>query len=515
MVIIIPSKEFLLKTFSNNEYIQVISSKSFPSLASICINHLFKKYSRKCNDKLCEYRNAHINSTYSFVKLCDTISNSNINQSISSSEESIYYNKISTPNDLKYLGSINELNIKLGKGYYEFFKQSDLSYLNSKLKYLNSKEYSIDDYDDENENLSSSHLHQDNSVKASTNQASLTDKKNKKSKTKLNENSNSKSYSTISNEHFVSSPGSSSHSFTSDNNIKNIQGSSKVVKSKKEKHQNNCGVNENEIPPIYNNNSISKLTKTSFEYQNENEQNLRINLGLSSIKNSNNSINSESSSSSTTNLTKSTTNCLHALYSLIKTLPEFTQYAFKHALICDVCGNNYVTNESLHYFRSQYHQSIRSLANKTINLTPYLQNSEEHLNKIEEQDIQNIVDDYGSLRILHWKIHEQDQVNINTDDNQQPNGHISQQAQQISSSSIPTLPHQYTIAIDSQLEEINENKTSLSLSSSSSSTSPTPLQIMYDELNSKSYENLIPYNYRVCSHSCMIKLINYLNLHHN
>jgi hypothetical protein len=65
------------------------------------------------------------------------------------------------------------------------------------------------------------------------------------------------------------------------------------------------------------------------------------------------------------------------------------------------------------------------------------------------------------------------------------------------------------------LEEINENKTSLSLSSSSSSTSPTPLQIMYDELNSKSYENLIPYNYRVCSHSCMIKLINYLNLHHN
>ncbi|KAL6591974.1 hypothetical protein U3516DRAFT_818681 [Neocallimastix sp. 'constans'] len=589
MNILLPSKELLPKTFSSGEYIQVIPSKSFPTLTSICINHLFKKYSRKCNPRFCKYHNDHLNSAYSFIKLCDTISNSNISQSVSSSEESIYYNKISTPKDLKYLGSINELNITLGESYFELLKQSDLDYLNSKLNFENSKEYSIDDYQDEEKALPSPQTHND-SAKKSGNSFS-TFKKNKKSKAKINEIKNNKvdSYSHEPNNELIVRHDNSSSlaSFASINDdiIDDSQGSSNVVKFKKEKQQNSitkfrhligksstknkkgkdkgkrkikdnrnssnsssndsssnivylgsvnstCNsngnhtkytkknesivleerqkdINENAIPPIYNNYTITKPSKALLEYQDGNNKNVRTNLESTSINNSINSLNSTSAFSSMNYLVKPTKYCLHALYSLLKTLPEYTQYAFKHALICDVCGNNYVTNESIHYFRNQYHQSIRSLTKKAIKPSPYHNNTEEHLNKIEEEDIQNVIEDYGSLRILHWKIQEVvDQVNLDIDDIQQFNGPLPQQDQQTQSLSIPTQSHQFTIAVDSQSEEINNNQISSHISSS-------PLQVMYDDLNTKSFENFVPYNYRICSHSCMKKLINYLNLHHD
>ena len=565
MDITLSSKESLTRTFTNNEYIEIIPSKSFPSLASLCINHLFKKYSKRCNARLCKFRNDHINSTYSFVKLCDTISNSNVNQSISSSEESIYYNEITTPKDLKYLGSINDLNITLrqGQGYYDYMKQSDLSYLSSKLQRLISKDKNNDRSGDtaEHNNDSSNSRRINNSSNYNYSSASSSSTSHRNSTASNNNNNNSitspstivssppndPSYFYINDNNASSSSSSSSkasqptksrnkqqigitklRNYIGKNSSKNEKEKEKGKGKEKEKKMNQAkekskkkqkdkqimleerAVRENDIKlPLYNNNNNNNnnhtitmplRSKITPGYQGRGSINdtMEINIRPTSIPNSSQSLYTNSTSNSMNSINRPVTNCLHALYSLIKTLPEFTQYAFKHALICDVCGNNYVTNESLQYFRSQYHQSIRSLAKKTISPSPYLCTTDEHLNIIEEEDIQNIIQDYGSLRILHWKIQEPSQNSMIGDEmfNTNPTQPLS------------NTSNQYTIITEPSFHENDKNIDSSSLSSSS-------LQTMYNDLKTKSFENLVPYNYRICSHSCMMKLIKYLNLHYD
>jgi len=578
MDITLSSKDSLTKTFTNNEYIEIIPSKSFPSLASLCINHLFKKYSKRCNAKLCKFRNDHINSTYSFVKLCDTISNTNVNQSISSSEESIYYNEITTPKDLKYLGSINDLNISLrqGQGYYDYMKQSDLSYLSSKLQRLISKEKNNDRYGDTSSSSTAEH-NNDRRVSNSSNynysSASSSSTSHRNSSASNNNNNNS---ITSPNTIVSSPPNDPSYFYINDNNNNGSSSSSKSSKTKKDKQQtgitklrNYIGKNstknekeknstknekeknsmknekekntlknekekgkgkekekekkvsqtkekskkkqkdkqimleermvrENDMKlSLYNNSNNHMITKPLRTKTTPGSQGrgsisdtMEINIRPTSIPNSNQSLYTNSTSNSINSINRPVTNCLHALYSLIKTLPEFTQYAFKHALICDVCGNNYVTNESLQYFRSQYHQSIRSLAKKTISPSPYLYATDEHLNIIEEEDIQNIIQDYGSLRILHWKIQEPSQNSL-----------IGDEMFINNATRTPTnTSNHYTIITEPTFHENDKNINSSSLPSSS-------LQTMYNDLKTKSFENLVPYNYRICSNSCMIKLI--------
>ncbi|ORX52924.1 hypothetical protein BCR36DRAFT_582328 [Piromyces finnis] len=541
MEIILSSKNSISKTFSSNKYIQIIPAKSFPSLASLCINHLFKKYSRKCNTDFCKFRNAHIHSTYSFVKICDTISNSNINQSISSSEESIYYSRIITPKDFKYLGSINELNISLGQGYYDYLKQSDLSYLNSKLQYLISKKDENDCYIDISNSPSTSQSNSNLYVLPPSSSSSLPRHATIDNSRTIASQSESSPFSLINNDlpssstslSIKSKKGKQSTGITKfrhligRSSIKNEKEKNKGSKSssitakgknkskKSSIHQSKEKAKEEEsMPPIYNNGKLYKSTRVSYQSVNSTHESINNSISFSSFPNSHNSLNSDlnftstSITSSVANINKSSIHCIHALYSLIKTLPEYTQYAFKHALICDVCGNNYVTNESLKYFRSQYHQSIRSLAKKTIHTSPYQQESDEHLNRIEEQDIQNIIQDYGSLRILCWN-----QPTEHTIDGEEINQNVQHPTAQPSINTITN--NNYTISLDSSNHVINGSESPSSSLSSSSSSSSISLQALHDDLNTKSFENLIPFNYRICSHSCMIKLIDYLNLHYD